>query len=478
MRSGPQHYLPHWINASHTSSGHLSTLLEWVGEEGEYLQQDFSPFERSLYLGTIPLGLDRHRWTVPYYASRTEELLVRFQTSVLSGLVQEARTDWEFTTATLPTWRYVEAEALLHFRNLHYREQTLSSATTTYTLTGEVEGRVRDSDLWWRESGDRRWRRLSSENPDVSGTSFVLPSSGTKTVRYGSQQVLNALSSGTVTVDRYGGGSRLLSLQQLWPKNLLDDWGALFGLPRFENEDNQSYRDRLVTGVLVGDQTTEPGLLRGLANQLGLVQRVDWDGISTLTLDSSGVSGITNLWVRELPRYRKVEEDLFPAPGSTTQFWSTYHTWSPGWLVLVDGVPTLGASVASGQVTLTEGTTGRVSAEYSLEHYSFSLNPSGSLAAVLPGCGVTSGSYQVIVSRSIDVHSLDNPDFRETELYTAEGLATLLLLDLSRELREGNPSALSRGRWGAEAVWLGAEEQGPGIQYLPARFDYPSESVS
>jgi hypothetical protein len=197
---------------------------------------------------------------------------------------------------------------------------------------------------------------------------------------------------------------------------------------------------------------------------------LEWDGVNTLTLDTSGVSGITALHIAGVNRLREIEEVLTPDSDFQT-FYASYGSWRPGWLVLVDGVPENLVSVSSNIVSLSRVVSGEVRATYAIEQYTTSGDTSGNIRVLFAGTGLSSGTYKLLLSRRVRGYPVDLADVQRALLLTVDGLPNALMLDLARQLSEGNPTAFATARWGSSANWFERLEEQPRLSRLPLSFD-------
>lgn len=476
-RLGPEHYLPSWTTAHAERTGTLFQLLQHLAEEQVSVQQEVRRATRRQWLSVAEVGERRLQWGVRKSFPVGRELLLTFSavvgSSVVSGTVRQAISSFDFDSAVDPVWYATPADLRIWVRNLHMRQGVVNSADGVYSICEEVPvGLVPDTGVFYRRSPANHWEWLS---PDaVSGLiSFSLPSGGPWQVAYGSQSLLEALNAaGTVTAMWAGGRSVPLSLILQDPFNVFDGYGVLIGIPRFPDEDNLAYKRRLLIEMEAPGDPTVGGVVRGICSRLGQLSRRTWDGASDLSLDLTGVSGITQVLLPQVTRLREVTEPLTPSGGMfTTKFVATYGSWRNGWLVLVDGIPEANLTLDNNIVTLARPVSGAVSATYSIQQYSLTTVASGYIGGLEVGTGLASGSYSVFLSRYVNAHVVDLPSYQRDHLLDASGLPNQLFIELARRLTESNPTTFGRARWGHTASWFEETEDQPPAARLPIPMD-------
>jgi hypothetical protein len=297
---------------------------------------------------------------------------------------------------------------------------------------------------------------------------LTLPASGSLVVRYGSQARLTELSGATLQV--LGGDRRSVQLDLILDPfpNILDGYGQLLGLPRLRGEDNREYRERLLLFLQSPPDTTVGGLLRRLGAAFGQLGLAHWDGVTTLTLDDGGLA-LQEVRVLEVARYQQYEEELLPDPDGS-RFYAHTGGWRGGAGVWVAGLPRQDYSLSGQVVTFTTPVSGRVTARYTVEQFSFTRDTSGNILTLVPGHGLPSGQYRVLYTGRVKAFGLDQPEFQVDYLLTAEGLPNRLYLELATQLVRSAPHLLAQARWGG-AVWTSRAEVPPHGPRLALAFD-------
>jgi hypothetical protein len=488
-RIGPEVYLPSWVRA-HTdttlspASGNLLFNLFQHWAEG------FVPFRGQLHRGRENRWLisarvkePRFEWSVLNKSSDLPKSILftaPVLTRVISGVVRQATSLFDFDLSVDPVWWLDPISRQLRFRNLHVKQATKTSSNGLYSLCGESDGAVPDSGVYWRRHPDQSWEWIDPESPQYqsdNGPSFTVPFTGTILIAWGSQSLLTGLLSGSVRIAGPGGQSVDLPLAWIDRPNLFDGYGDLLALPRLPREDNLSYKRRLLTETEIPYDESESGASRAIAARLGLIASLRWDGVSTLPIDPGDVSGITAIRIASVDRIRSVQESLLPIDAGLRTYHATYPNWRHGWLLFVDGIPEPGVSLSGNVVTLSRSTSGAVLAQYAVDQYRIQYSSSGTIRALLPGTGLSSGGYQVLLARGVAVHSTDRLEFRRDRLLDARGLPNGLFLDLSSALLRDNPTLFARARWD-HASWLHQSDRTPASVHLQVPMDLDSFPLS
>jgi hypothetical protein len=478
-RWGPEHYLPSWTTAHAERTGKLFQLLQHLAEEEVSVQNEARRASLRQWLIEAEVGEQRIQWGVQKSFPPGRDMLLTFSAtvagSVVSGSVRQATSPFDFDSAVDPVWYAMPSDLRIWVRNLHMRQGAVTSPDGVYSLCEEFPvGLVPDTGIFFRRSTSNNWEWMSPESAAVTGVlSFSLPSGGPWQIAYGSQSLLTALNAaGTLTASWIGGQTIPMALVPRKPYNVFDGYGSLIGIPRFLYEDNLAYKRRLLDEMEAPGDPTVGGVVRGICSRLGQLNKRRWDGASTLTLDTTGASGITHLFLPQVDQYREVTEQLAPSGGTITpKFLATYGSWRNGWLVLVDGVPEANVSLSSNIVTLSRPVSGAVTATYSVQQYRLTTIASGYIGNLEVGTGLASGSYSVFLSRYVDAHVVDLPDYQRDHLLDATGLPNQLFLELARKLTENNPTAFGRARWGLGANWFDESEDQPPSARLPIPMD-------
>jgi hypothetical protein len=457
-------YLPNWSDGRHTSGSLLYQVLTSCTEgEGRLV----SEIERGMlgrFLSTADYGEPYRVWAIDGDLSPHEEAKVTLTVSATDIVVRRATSLFDFDTASDAVWWSDPGHHQLLLRNLAHRETTAVGAAGVYTISGETSWVTSDEDLFWRIQGNNFWTRIAAEKLPTSGDTVTLPHSGTVELRYSSATRLAALSGATVLVERNGKSSGSLPLQEAFLPNLLDGYGALLGIPRLEGEKGDHYRARLLREMLAPASPVVDGVVRGISSRFGWLYGVEWDGRTTVTF-----SGATSLTVIDAERLLVVEEELSPA-GDGLNFYASLSGWRDGSLVTVDGIPQFAYSRTDNKVTFTSAISGRVAAEYSVEQYVLTQDSSGKITALTAGTGLPSGSYTILWTDDVQAWTVDEQDFLQTRLLTADGKPNRLYVELAQALTEGNPTTFGRARWG-RASWFYRQDNKPGTTHLPVPFD-------
>lgn len=473
LPDGPWTRLPHWMSPQQDLSTTLDKVLTPLTFQKELVFNESKRNQLAHWVQLASVGEDRVGWVAAVQGIPTQNILVNWRSDEgTEGSARAALSPFDFTTATDPVWWIDTNSKRILLRNLMVVETILINPTPVYTIFGEDSGLVPDWGIYWRTSVDLPWNWLDPESQYVSGNTFVLPITGTVAVRYASQAILDGLD-GELDISWLGGATKTFELTFITPSNIFDAYGDLIGLKRITGEDNLTYKNRLKIALLAPANTTIPGVIRGVAAQIGLISSTPWDGVSTLVLDASGTSGITQVTVVEFPQIREVTEQLTPDNQNPSKFYASYSGWRGGAIIFEDGRTVPVSSVSGNVVTLGRPASGFVQATYSFSQYSTSGDTSGFIRAILPGYGVTSGSYTLVITRNVKAYTPDLPSVQLDRLLLANGLPNRLFLDIVREVNEGNPTVFGRGRW-AWATWFEQTDELPPMARLPVSLDVTS----
>ncbi len=466
---GSSRYLPRWTRAATEADSFTSQFLRTLDAQSQDAAQAVSLLQASRWLPELPEGLTYRRWTVGCPFSLGDDLQLVVSTANYSFPVRRAVSPFDYERTLDPVWWGDRTTGRIFLRNLAAKESEAASASGVYTVSGEDTGFVPDEDVHYRYRTEPGWHRLPCESVVASGSTFTIPASGVLALNYHSQGLLTELEDGVVRISRVGGGTPSLPLEADFQLNLLDGYGRLLGLPRLDGETNGAYKARLLTFLQAPSDTTVGGFLRGVGAELGTLYSTQWDGISSLTLDTNGSLKLREVLVVGVPRLRQFEDELTPASG-TTVFTAHCGPWREGALVWIDGIPARNWSISGNRVTFTAPVSGRVTARYSVTSWSTTSDTSGNLRTIAAGTGLPSGSYTVVYAGQVRATTLDLPDTLRDRLLSAAGLPNQLYLDLARLLVQDDPTLFARARWG-QASWLSRSEDHPGLSRLVVPFD-------
>lgn len=477
---GPEQWLPSWWDAKGQSGSTWQLLKQFLAETNRFLDRSDRVYLQH-WLSTAPAGEDRLRWTVPCPFPRTEPLAVTYRLGVVDYPVRRAASRHEWESASDPVWWIEPHDPRLRLRNLNVLEATLIPDPEDGVAV-LPDPPLRDVDLYWQDA-DGVWQRYPAEL-QLGAMSLQFPEGlDPVQIRWASRAVQEQLADAVVTITR-SGGRVVFPLASERVDNLFDAFGCLYGLPRFDDEDNLSYRDRLLLESRDPADSTVGGVIRGVASRIRTLSLVDWQAESDLALDAASALRITQVHLIGEPRLREVREDLLPQDATedgAAEFLATWGDWRPGALVLVNGIPrndwTLGGP-GGASVLFPEPVQGRVHASYSLERFVVERDGDGYVTHLRVGAGLlpknANESYLVAVAREVTALPVDLPDIQRARLLTAEGLPNALFLDIAHQLTASNPTALGRGVWGA-GVWFTATEDRPPAARIPLPFDAHGE---
>jgi hypothetical protein len=465
--------LPGWHIARTDPDSLVYRLVHQLVDECVPLREEQARAYQMNWLTTAPVDEPRTQWTCVYPFDPQDELTVTVTTAAdLEIEVRAALSDHDFVRATDPVWKLDTPQGRLVFRNLATVEKELTSVTTSYTVTGEASGLVADANLYWQGQTDDPWQVLSADSSLRDGVTFTLPVTGVISVRYQSQARYADLVSGTVLLERRSSRTVPLPLTVEPLLNLFDGWGSILGIPRLPDEDNVAYKARLLAEAEAPPNSTETGVIRGIASRLGLLSRTYWNGIDELEFSEEEVTAVHLVGV---DMFFGVTEQLTPEPReSVTEpvdtYYASYTDWREGWYVYVDGVPAQGVTVSGNVVTLGEETSGVVTAAYTVARYQLERDAEDYILSVQPGQGLPPGNYVVLYSRQVLVHGLGAETVQDALLLTAAGLPNELFLELHRTLASGSTTSLGRAGW-ETAYWFASPEETPGTTQVALPFD-------
>jgi hypothetical protein len=478
---GPDLRLPRWTVARALASGMTYELLQHPAQAmGPFLERtDRAGLAR--WLPRTPPGEPRQEWILPAAFPPGTDLAIAVTVTVTGAVrtiaPRRAISAADRDTAPEPTFYLDPVTRQLSLRNLFMRAAEAQSGDGVYTITGETDGLVPDTGIYWRTYPTQPWRWLSPESETASGATFQLPVSGAVFLSYGSQALLTALPSGTARVTSPFGLSVRLPLIARPLPNRIDGWGELIGLPRFRDEDDRAYKARQVRYLLVGAGTERPIASLRIAAQLGLLSQFLWSGTGPLVIDPTGASGFTEVIVAGVPRLLTVQEELLPL-GDGLTYAASHAGWKRGYLVTAGGIPAAGASLSGSLVTFVHAPSGRVAAQYTVERWREQRLATGTIGTIVAGTGMPSGAYNVLASRAVTLLSPDLPQVQTDHLLLPNEQPNGLFRALAETLAARSTRTIGRARWGL-GEWL---DPGDGLRpdqmaRLPVPFDRASGSV-
>jgi hypothetical protein len=483
-------YLPRWMapwgTATEPPSG---SLLHQVITKG-FIRPTNALFTTtydlvdSRNLVQIPIREPRLAWHLQSRYQPHETLTITTVASGASGSVRRSGSYFDFLTTDDAVFLLGNNGHLL-FRNLARRTVTVSSIGTTGTLIYQYHipyeggGIVKDSDIFFTHGGTT-WRiKAGSAGVDYDKAVLQLttPFSGGITITYQSRTLVPV-----VTVSLSGEPYRFADRTDLW--NTFDEIALFSNLTRRRDEDNRSFRDRILTRFVGLVGVNKRAVAQRLAQDLTLVNLLKWGGQQTLLLAASGifgvrevnVGGLQDLGWNVLPEigYQEFEELV---PQGYQKFYSLKTGWLAGWQVYVEGIPVspfLHPNISQSEnfITFTQDVTGKVLASYRYRNYALTKSNSGFVTHVVPVTGnVLSGNYTVILTRNVRTFTAADDDFKEQFLLNSDKTANGYFYELRERVLDGSKVHFARTRWGREAHWYFEDEDRTQSDFLPVPLD-------
>lgn len=447
-------YLPRWMDLYYEAG---AVLRRWFDSQAPPIYGAAAAIRRlgrSLTRDAVP-ELPRQVWVLRTSRNPGEEIRGLLRRASDTLVLRRVASAAALLEAAEPVFT-VDAGGLVLLRNLQFRETDgIEPSGGVYTLPTPP---APETDLYYRAAeSSGAWHRLPCDAPEVSGATLTLATTGALQFRYQD----STQTAFWVQLDDQD--PQVPTPWDLW--NGEDETALLVGLSRFSGETNGALHERARSVYRAPGGAPRPRLLAGVGRELGLVELLTWDGISTLALPHADV---TDLRVAGVPRIGVLSEALQPQ-ADRQRYRASYGDWIEGYEVTVNDLLDGTASVSGFWVTFPTPVTGEVRAAYQFPRYTLVRNASGYITEVQSSGNLPSGSYELILVRQVQAWALTDPDL-EGELLTAAGLPTTFFLEIARSLQATVPLALGQGRWN-QAYWFHPQETRPETHRLPAPFD-------
>jgi len=304
---------------------------------------------------------------------------------------------------------------------------------------------------------------IPESNIDRATISITMPGTGTANFRYTSTARVSKLTESCIYIDSLPPKIPVPSM--VW--NSFDELALIAGLERLEEETNYDFRERIKASFDLMSTSDKDNISAYVAQNVGLVGIIEWDGVTTLSLSSCELTEVTSLIVKDLPKQVLVSaEELVPSSDRKI-FSSGKRAWDSGYLVYVDGMKSsTGYTIADGVIEFSSRTTSRIEATYAYTNYT--LTTSGEyITEISPTLNTIETPYTIIYVRKIKMFSADEDSYRESSLLNASGEATSEFLQIARLLKTTIPITIGIVEWGGGAHWFLDEEDLPVLSSLP-----------
>ncbi len=405
---------PRWLSCwDQPPSG--SMLWNWMDASAGYYgvaERTIDTVRRNKFLESADLSSPRLAWRCTSPIPANEQLIG--VSGYTSGwfTIRQADDALDFVTSFDPVY-VVDNSKMMYFRNLAITEFPIHNwKAPTYTLSGTTTGIINDSEIALVASGTSGpvypVNINYSDNINYDKCTVELPLTGNVVLRY------QGLSHSAAVTGVWVNSHAPVVVEQFDLWNVFDSFGLLLGLSRVSGETNRDYKDRLINIFQAPPGVTKRGILFGMGRELQLAGSLDWDGVSTVTFATSGVTGVTHVYVDNLPQTGSVRmEALTPASGNSWSANNTYYSlheeWLPGWKVFLDGrlitTESHSGMTQSGNTLriLCGAVSGDVRASYQYANYTTTKDASGYILTVSPvsvSYGNTQASYSWSVGKS------------------------------------------------------------------------------
>lgn len=471
-------YLPQWLSCYGTATAPPSGSLLYrffrptLGEL-DALYARFQDLPTAGALLELPVSLPRQAWLLQTAFTATQPVTVTLAASGVTRTVTRVASAYDFLTAREPVC-LLDPDGQLLLRNLALREVEVTPVSGLYYLPDEGLGIVGDAEVVVFSGATGYVLAAGSVGIDPDRAVVQLPASlsGTLTFQYQSRTVASALQL-SVSGQPY----QVPDAVDLW--NRFDELGLLAGYHspgRRTGEDNRRFRDRIYSRFLSRRGDDAGAVLDHLGQEFSLTRTLAWNGRTPLTFADYALYGVTRVEVRELPRWGRQFEQLLPT-GTSGEFSASKTDWVAGWQLWVEGLPAGPESYPDltqdgAYLDFGTGVSGTVTAHFRFPHYELEADAQGYWTTLTPVLtNLASGSYQVLVTRRIQTHVLDDPEYQAAALLEPSGVANGFYRDLRTTLLQDSPLYYSRARWVTQAQWLSRQEELPQLGYLPAVFD-------
>lgn len=476
--------LPRWLSCwDIPATG--SNLWQWIDKSAPFYgiaERHIDQVYHNRFLYSADLDVPRMAWRCSSPEDPDKELISISGHTTGFFTIRRAEDGLDFVTALDPVY-VIDPQKTLVFRNLAIREIRLSNCpSASYALAGETTGIVNDCAIAFVTSGTTY--PVYPVNITIDGnvnytTKLIsLPLTGSIVMRYQSKANVAMVNASGVWINDHA----MVAVEEFDLWNIFDSWGLLLGVDRIKLETNRDYRARLKNVFRAPGGVTERGLLQGLARDLNLSADIWWDGRSTVNFSTSGITGVTHVYVDTVPQTGQAMLELLIAQSgnpwvNNNIFYAQKENWLPGWCVFLDGrllTPETASGLAqSGHtVMITSGyISGEVRASYQYLNYSLTRDVSGYVTALTPVSGnVQSGDHYVTYIRLLDVWS-PTEDYITKNLLDAYLLPTKELLELVAEIKRDVPIQYDVAKWSRRTNWFSDGETVPKISHLPLIYD-------
>lgn len=454
-------YFPQWMNMWYNTdpaSGSLFRRFLSVPQRDLLLGQFNADSILRQRIYNPRLGEPRLGWTATSQTfGRDITSVVILETNGNSITPTRCNTPYEFIYSVAPCYYVEDDSTILYFRNLcNNHISTVGNGSVKFNSEGFIPG----EDIYY--SGDKtKWFILEagSSSIDYFASTISLPITGSIYLVYGSSTLLSNIAGAKVSIN--GGPPTSLISFDFWTS--IDELGLLFDVPRFPQEDNNSYFSRLYTIYPFSGGATQDKLVQSIGRNLNLLSFNYWDGRSTLTWQAS--DQIKYVWVHNLPQYDFVKTDLlYKGNGfysGTKTDWITPYILQEGEIIT--------APSSGGRVFLDQNNYTDVWAEY--KYLAWSTISSGeNVVQLSPSSNTEASLYKVAWAKGIKINTVNKKEYKNSRLLDPSGNALPYFYELGELIKQKVPITLSYTTWN-QAHWFLPSEVSPRIDFIPAAMD-------
>lgn len=456
-------YIPSWTAACTGEDSImynvLSSLLPTAADIAHMITLLSGEFSLSDCARTFP----RILWTCPLGNNQSSdpEIYVKTSLDVSSIRLRHVTNQFDLLFSSDPVYMIDSDTATAYLRNIALVEETLVSATEDFVLA--PESFVEDEDIWI--SCDGSWERVSpgSDMLDYSAHTLTFGSDGYITIKYTGTEKLAATKEACITIDN--GPQLTPTMHSVW--NTFDDKAILSGISRLDEESNVELRDRIKTAYRLSRTPDKWGVIMLIAHNLGLVGTLTWSGEEDIDFASCGILDVKYAFVSDLTKQIRITNETLEPSQDYSSYGSLRRDWDDGWVVKVSGIIDDGATFSDGIVTLTNPSSGNVTATYTYQNYATVYDSLTENYYLNVTDNTPAGDYTVVYVKTIDANSASNKDYINEKLLDDYGEPNDFFMHLAEVIKTDMPISVGSACWSSSTYWFDDDEVTSRLDSIP-----------
>lgn len=462
--------LPAWMLVSSYDDSIRTSSLHWNTVSGLLapvvcLHSDLKILAANCWLPDNSLPIQSYIWGCSIgELVDISTVTVMVSSDTEATVLRRATSEFDFFSSRDAVF-VVSPDHMVYMRNI---DTTVDAVATNSDGVAALPSNMsHDSRILVASSEDySSWTLLAEVYINRDSYTAVMPTTGEYLIDYVSDTRVDELSAPSIYIDTLP--PKPATKYFTW--NRFDEEALSVGEHRLTDETNFDLRDRIRAAYCLVDTIGKDSVTAKVGQGVGLVGIMEWDGISTVDFAASGLTEITSVVVRGIPRQELVSGDELYHDSTNEVFISSKAQWDSGYLIYIDGMqvsPTsVSATVASGRVEFDDAQSGRVVATYGVTNYEITIT-GGYVTSIAPTNNMVPGNYRLLYVYKLQSYPVSDVDYQESQLLTSSGEANEKLQQLKRVIQSHIPITLGTVEWSEHDYWFDGNEPVPTLSSLP-----------